>query len=139
MIEDRPFIDIVSKKWGYEKIIVNDDKYCGKLLHIVKGKNTSLHYHKTKDETFYIHSGKLKVYYTDDMKKANRVVGEGILNPNTGVIIPPLHLLESVTLHAGDAFRVMPERVHQLYAVEDVVLYEFSTKHAEEDTVRLIK
>ena len=47
-------IKIVPKGWGYEKWIVNTDEYCGKLLHFIKGKKCSWHYHKLKDETFYL-------------------------------------------------------------------------------------
>ena len=137
MIENRPVVDVVSKKWGFEKRIINNEKYCGKLLYVVKGKHTSLHYHKSKDETFYVHSGKLKVYYQDDIKKAKESVSRGIVNPDGGDISIPLHEFESETLNAGDVFRVPAERVHRVYAVEDTQLYEFSTTHNEKDTVRL--
>ena len=53
MDDDRIF---VSKGWGYEDWIVNKEQYCGKLLFIKKGKKCSWHYHKNKDETFYIQS-----------------------------------------------------------------------------------
>ena len=46
-------IKIVPKGWGYEKWIVNTEEYCGKLLHLIKGKKCSWHYHTLKDETFY--------------------------------------------------------------------------------------
>ena len=32
-------IKFVPKGWGFEKWIVNSEKYCGKLLYLVKGKN----------------------------------------------------------------------------------------------------
>ena len=61
-------IDIkhVPKGWGYEKWIVNKPEYCGKLLFFEKGKQCSWHYHKLKDEVFYLQSGKLLVRYGDD-------------------------------------------------------------------------
>ena len=49
----------VPKGWGYEKWIVNNEKYCGKLLFFEKGKKCSWHYHKLKHETFYLHSGRI--------------------------------------------------------------------------------
>ena len=58
-------IKIVPKGWGYEKWIVNTDEYCGKLLHFIKGKKCSWHYHILKDETFYLQEGKLLVKYSD--------------------------------------------------------------------------
>ena len=59
-------IKIVPKGWGYEKWICNTEEYCGKLLHIIKGKRCSWHYHTLKDETFYLQEGKLLVKYSDD-------------------------------------------------------------------------
>ena len=56
----------VPKGWGYEKWICNSEEYCGKLLHIIKGKKCSWHYHKLKDEVFYLQSGLLMVYYSKD-------------------------------------------------------------------------
>ena len=56
-------IKFVSKGWGYEKWIANSPSYCGKLLFIAKGKKCSWHYHKLKDEVFYVHSGAIEVSY----------------------------------------------------------------------------
>ena len=47
-------IEIHPKGWGYEKWIVNNDLYCGKVLFFERGKKCSWHYHKVKDETFYV-------------------------------------------------------------------------------------
>ena len=44
----------VKKVWGKELWIVNCDKYCGKLLYLDKGATSSYHYHKEKQETFYV-------------------------------------------------------------------------------------
>ena len=57
-MEERNF---VPKGWGYEDWIVNKEEYCGKLLFFKKGKRCSWHYHKLKDETFYIYKGELEV------------------------------------------------------------------------------
>mgnify|MGYP001328181883 CR=1 FL=1 len=63
----------VPKGWGYEKWIVNTDEYCGKLLFFDEGKRCSWHYHNLKDETFYLQSGRILLYYgdSDDLAKAN--------------------------------------------------------------------
>ena len=52
---------IVNKLWGYEIWIENNEKYCGKHLHVVPGKKCSVHYHKDKKETFYIINGELLI------------------------------------------------------------------------------
>ena len=43
----------VDKSWGYELIFASNDQYCGKLLVFTK-KNAkfSMHFHKTKDESW---------------------------------------------------------------------------------------
>lgn len=110
-------IKLVPKGWGYEKWIVNTEEYCGKLLHFVKGGRCSYHYHKLKDETFYIQSGKIRLYYgtNDDYDNAN-------------------HL----TLVKGDKFHVPRGLRHQMVALEDTEMFEFSTQHFDEDSYRVI-
>ena len=73
-------IKFVPKGWGFEKWIHNSELYCGKLLYFVKGKKCSWHYHKLKDEVFYVQSGRIKVYFgdSDDINEANTcILGPG--------------------------------------------------------------
>lgn len=109
-------MEIIHKGWGFEKIIVNNDKYCGKILHFFKGGKCSFHYHEQKDETFYVHTGKLlvKYGYSDD-----------------------INLASEITLSAGDSFYVPPRLIHQMIALEDTDMFEFSTQHFEEDSFRV--
>lgn len=108
----------VPKGWGFEKWIVNSDKYCGKLLFFVKGKKCSWHYHKVKDEVFYIQSGKILVKYSEEND---------------------ITLSHSITLERGDSFHVKTGLRHQMLALEDTELFEFSTEHFEDDSYRIIK
>ena len=50
---------LVMKVWGSEEWVVNNDKYCGKILNLNKGYRCSVHYHKNKTETFYVLQGKV--------------------------------------------------------------------------------
>ena len=111
-------INFVPKGWGFEKWIVNCEKYCGKLLYFVKGKKCSWHYHKLKDEVFYIQSGKIMVKYSfdDDLGKSSEQI-----------------------LTAGDNFHVEPGLRHQMMALEDTELFEFSTQHFDSDSYRIEK
>ncbi len=63
LIEDRSFVE---KKWGAEEILINNDKYCSKLLHIKPGFQSSLHFHNIKDETFIAVAGGTWVKYIHD-------------------------------------------------------------------------
>jgi quercetin dioxygenase-like cupin family protein len=108
----------VPKGWGFEKWIVNNEEYCGKLLYIVKGKRCSWHYHVLKDEVFYVQSGKILVKYSerDDLNSA-----------------------QEKTLERGDNFHVYRGLRHQMVALEDTELFEFSTQHFDSDSHRIIK
>ena len=108
----------VPKGWGFEKWIVNNKKYCGKLLYFVKDRKCSWHYHKIKDEVFYIQSGKIMVLYSeqDDIQKAEKII-----------------------LEPGDNFHVYTGLRHQMIALQDTELFEFSTHHLDEDRYRIIK
>tara|TARA_R110000851_G_scaffold190401_1_gene341005 strand:- start:187 stop:528 length:342 start_codon:yes stop_codon:yes gene_type:complete len=108
----------VEKGWGHEKWIVNKEQYCGKLLFFEKGKKCSWHYHKIKDEVFYLQSGKILVKYSDEDSLVN--ASELILNK-------------------GDNFHVYVGLRHQMIALEQSELFEFSTQHFDEDSYRIIK
>ena len=110
--------DIHLKGWGYEKWIVNIDLYCGKLLKFEKGKQCSWHYHKIKTETFYVHSGKIKVYYSESDN------------------FPDSKFVE---LNSGEKFHIPIGMRHRILALEESEIYEFSTQHFESDSYRLIK
>ena len=111
-------MNFVPKGWGFEKWIVNCDEYCGKLLYFVKGKRCSWHYHKLKDEVFYIQSGKMLVKYSDedDINNAKELI-----------------------LEKGDNFHVYRGLRHQMIALQDTELFEFSTQHFDSDSYRIIK
>tara|TARA_B100000674_G_C37567677_1_gene790316 strand:+ start:146 stop:511 length:366 start_codon:yes stop_codon:yes gene_type:complete len=111
-------IKLVPKGWGFEKWIHNSELYCGKLLYFVKNKKCSWHFHKLKDEVFYVQSGKIKVYYSekDDITKSKTVI-----------------------LEKGDNFHVYRELRHRIEALEDTELFEFSTQHFDSDSYRIKK
>ena len=107
----------VPKGWGYEKWIVNTDEYCGKLLFFNKGKRCSWHYHKIKEETFYLQSGSILLFYgdTDSLEDA-----------------------KTLLLEPGDKFHIYRGLRHQMVAQADSELFEFSTQHFDEDSNRVI-
>ena len=102
----------VPKPWGHETIWAKTDAYVGKILHIKAGEALSVQYHKIKDETVYLLSGRLKYRIWEGDKPVD------------------------VKLEIGDAFRVTPGTVHQMEAVTDCDILEVSTPHLD-DVVRL--
>ena len=111
-------MNYVPKGWGFEKWIVNCDEYCGKLLYFVKGKRCSWHYHVLKDEVFYVQSGKMLVKYSDD---------------------DDIEGAKELILEKGDNFHVYRGLRHQMIALQDTELFEFSTQHFDSDSYRIQK
>ena len=109
-------VKFVPKGWGFEKWIVNCEKYCGKILFIAKDKKCSWHYHDKKDEVFYVQSGKIRISYgwTDDIETSTTKI-----------------------LERGDKFHVPIGMRHQMYGLEDTELFEFSTEHFDSDSIRV--
>ncbi len=108
-----------KKGWGYESWIVNNEKYCGKILHFYAGKRFSLHYHKIKDETFYVLSGRFKMILYDSLKDyeyKNAIEGE---------------------ICSGNIIHIPPGRLHRLIALEEGDIIEFSSQHFEDDSYRV--
>jgi len=100
----------IAKAWGYEEVIVNNDRYCGKLLHLNKGAMSSLHYHLVKRETFYcLH----------------------------GVAVLHLHNEDYMLNPGARPQTIMPMEAHGFAGITDAVILEVSTPHSDEDVVRL--
>jgi len=112
-IKQDQLVTVAPKVWGHEEWIVNSDQYCGKKLVFKKGYRCSLHFHKIKDETFYVVQGKVKIDLIDGEKKIERV------------------------MTPGDSQRVLPGVKHRISALENSEVMEFSTHHMEEDSYRL--
>ena len=112
-------MEIVKKVWGEERIVVNSDKYCGKFLYVKKGFQCSLHYHRIKDETFFILSGSV---WFEEKKDTDDGVG----------------YISGSILKAGDIKHLPPMTIHRFSAIdEDCVIIEFSTPHKDSDSYRL--
>ena len=111
----------VEKDWGYELIIHNDEKYCGKILFIKKEHCISLQFHKKKTETFYLQSGELLCKFSE---QDSFVSAED---------------MKIVQMNGGDVKEIPIGFIHQVFAVEDSTILEFSTQHFDDDTYRLSK
>ena len=71
-----------------------------------------------KDETFYLQSGKILLYYGD----SDNLSGA-----------------KDLVLEPGDKFHIYRGLRHQMVAIEDSELFEFSTEHFDEDSYRVAK
>lgn len=105
-----------TKVWGEEQWIVNNGRYCGKKLILRQGWQCSLHYHKVKEETFYVQSGLVRMELLDAV--AYEQEKPRVLEP-------------------GDAVHILPGKLHRFAGLADSVIFEFSTHHDEEDSYRV--
>lgn len=104
----------VEKPWGYELIWALTDDYCGKLLFVKAGESLSLQFHREKDESWFLQTGRAEL----------EMGAPGDKTPNSEIVGP------------GAAFRIRPGTVHRVKALEDTVILEVSTPQIE-DVVRL--
>ena len=104
----------VEKPWGWELIWAVADQYVGKVLFVKAGESLSLQFHRQKDESWYVQSGRAQLELGD--------VGQAILN--------------SEVIAEGACFRYRPGTVHRVTALEDTTIIEVSTPHLD-DVVRL--
>lgn len=105
----------VEKGWGSELIWATNDKYCGKFLHFNEGAKFSMHFHREKDETWYVLSGKFKVIWID--------------TTNAGQ--------NEVELSEGETWRNEPLVPHQIICLEGGSIIEVSTPDSVEDNYRI--
>ena len=97
-----------DKPWGYEKLIIQTDKYMTKELYIMKNEGTSHHKHPRKDETMHVFSGEVIIKFDD----------------------------KEINLKKNDAVRIKPDTPHTILAIENTILQEYSTPHLD-DTMRI--
>lgn len=105
----------VDKAWGYELIIHNDEKYCGKILHFNKWAKFSMHYHLLKQESWYFAKGRFIYSYIDTTTAIRH--DQIVTSPAT------------ITLYPGQP--------HQLEALEEGEIFEVSTQHFDSDSYRI--
>jgi len=116
-----PGLNFFSKDWGWEHWFANTDKYCGKIIYIqynLYSSRGNYHYHKIKDETFYVSDGILTLdfcNYDDNYEQ-----------------------IQSISLHAGQSIRIKPYIRHRFggRSKQGCLFIEASTHHEETDSYR---
>ena len=104
---------ITNKPWGYELLFALTQKYAGKLIFVKQGHRLSFQYHNHKDESMYIHQGKVLV----ELENTDGYQQIKILN-------------------SGDCIHLAPLTKHRIKALEDTNIFEVSTPELD-DVVRL--
>lgn len=112
-----PPVKIVEKEWGREEWLANSPLYCSKILHITRGKGTSVHHHERKTETMRVLTGKFRIFIEDEI----------------------------LFMTPGDILNISPYQIHKIDAVRSYhdnpkeptnQLLEVSTQHFDSDSIR---
>lgn len=103
----------VNKPWGHELIWALTEHYAGKILHVRAGEALSLQYHRVKDETIMVLTGRLLF----------EVFAEGE-EPSSHELGP------------RESFHIRSGLRHRMTAIEDTDVLEVSTPELD-DVVRL--
>ena len=117
MDEPKRLSGVVKKGWGYELIWATNDKYCGKIMVFEKeGAKFSMHFHREKDETWFVNNGKFKVRWIDTK---TAMMYEQELNEGETWHNPPLQPHQLECLVAGSSITEVstPDSVEENYRV----------------------
>jgi len=106
-----PKSKVVEKYWGHMATLFQNDLFCLKEIFMKKGTQSSMEFHCTKKELYYIQDGKLKV----GMK-----IGRG--------------QNKSLILEKGEVFEINPGLMHMRIALEDTTIIEVATHDRESDS-----
>lgn len=113
----------VSKPWGHELWINGQHPtYALKEIAIRKGTQTSLQYHRIKQETNVLFEGTARLHYNKDATVPNEQAGAEHIG--------------TIDVEAVSSIDVVPPVLHRLEAMTDVLLYEVSTPHLD-DVIRV--
>jgi mannose-6-phosphate isomerase len=104
----------VEKPWGWELIWADAEAYAGKILFVRAGESLSLQFHREKDESWRVESGRARLELGEAGQEA----------------------LDEEVVTAGACFHFAPGTVHRITALEDTTILEVSTPQLD-DVVRL--
>ncbi|HZQ64847.1 MAG TPA: hypothetical protein VFA66_06445 [Gaiellaceae bacterium] len=103
-----------DKPWGWELLWAHSETYVGKLLFVRAGHSLSKQYHREKDESWYVQSGRAEIEVS--------AIGDAVANHEV--------------VAAATCLRFRPGTVHRVKALEDTLILEVSTPQLD-DVVRL--
>lgn len=106
----QPTTDVREKYWGRIETIFSED-VAAKRIFVRKGGQSSLEYHVEKSESYYIHSGLLRVGL-----RIGRAENH------------------SIVMGAGESYDVRPGVMHMRMGLEDTVIIEVSTRDSDSDS-----
>ena len=79
-----------EKPWGNERSWSSAGHIHGKIIKINKGHRASLKRYRTKNESFYLLSGKVAVVYGDEKTTDIEYMEHGVLEPDQVLSVPSM-------------------------------------------------
>ncbi len=124
---------IIPKKWGYERVVVNDPEgYTGKILVVApNGMACSIHYHRVKTETFHVTKGTLYAAIYEPLPTLDK------RKPDIKHFRAEPHL---ITLQTGRSLRLPTWYPHRFWTKDEIAEFiEFSTIDNPDDSFRFVE
>lgn len=112
MPEKLTIVNSRERYWGNIKTLFSNDDLAIKIIEMNKNSQSSLEYHVSKNEFYFIYKGKLKLG-----SRINR--GEN----------------KSIILDEGDVYHIPPGLMHMRIALEDTTIIEWSNKDDDSDSI----
>jgi mannose-6-phosphate isomerase-like protein (cupin superfamily) len=106
----QPTSDVREKYWGRIETILNED-IAAKRIFVRKGGQSSLEFHVEKHESYYLHSGLLRLGL-----RIGRAENH------------------SIVMTTGQSYDVRPGVMHMRMGLEDTVIIEVSTRDSDSDS-----
>jgi mannose-6-phosphate isomerase len=114
----------VKKPWGAEYWLSGQNlDFCFKRIVIRQGFRTSLQFHRKKEETNVLISGKVRLHYSEQK-----------ISPGNEMI--ELESIKTVDLAAPVSLHIFPYTLHRMEALTDLDFLEISTPEVD-DVVRV--
>jgi len=129
-------IKVVKKPWGHEKWIASgspDFQYALKEIVLLSGNKSSLQFHKYKEETNYIQTGKGLLHLSDLWIDADKFLTGSYTKDE---LIHYKKSVRTVEIGPGDVFHVKPGFIHRVEAITDLTMIESSTIELD-DVIRI--
>ncbi len=120
-------VRFVKKPWGYEKWIADGNpnfKYALKEIFLKAGNKSSLQFHKDKQESNYILTGKGLLHKSNLIIDPDKYITGNYTPDQLDEFISSVNAFE---LNPGDIFHVKPGYIHRVEALTDLTMIESST------------
>ena len=99
----------MPKPWGWEMLWTLTARYAAKIIYIRRGQEVALRYHREKEESFFLRTGRVIFELEDEQGK-----------------------LRERWLEPGDSQHVPAGRLHRVIALEDSELLGVSTPEIDD-------